>query len=358
LQPTAGNAAVAQLLADRRPLVQRAPTETDPPALVSPELAGSPRCQEAYSNRAKPLFEGETSEGVGTLQAALTQIGFGSGFQKTQKKGHADQAYGPETRKAVRDFQTRHNVRPVGGSQAGHKTLLALDRALGAHGSTVPGPSAGSIVSLPKNIQTGEKPGSVEKNGTVVQKPETAAATTQTEDKDDDPKEVAGKLSITVAGQQNWNSTDPPDAPNATKSFFCDHGVMQMSGQILIPWERNQGRKLKLLPEFDIQVDFAPATCNKQPTVGVQANAAKLQISKAVELAANAALQLQGPPTGWVLQGSIELDLHPFKDGLFKNAEVDVTIQGGGLFIPQQEGVNEFKVIGQGGLQLGLKYTF
>jgi len=121
LQRSAGNAAVAALLGGRRSaaasVVQRQP-QADPPALTSPLLAGSPRLQLAYHN--KPTVKHhEKGDGVKALQLALVQVGFGNLLTRTMKGGTPDGDYGDETLTAVRAFQTKHGVRPIGGPEAG-----------------------------------------------------------------------------------------------------------------------------------------------------------------------------------------------------------------------------------------------
>jgi peptidoglycan hydrolase-like protein with peptidoglycan-binding domain len=78
---------------------------------------------------------------VRRLQVLLAdRFGHRPVMPRTFATGAADGVWGGETTAAVRAFQQTHGVRPVGGWEAGHKTLLTMDRALSAPG---PGPSPG-----------------------------------------------------------------------------------------------------------------------------------------------------------------------------------------------------------------------
>ena len=98
--------------------------------LESEELAG-PEFDAAYHDQ-PPLQVGDARvRAVRQLQTLLAdRFDLRAHMPNTFKTGVADGAWGPETTRAVRDFQQRHDVLPVGGWEAGRKTLGAMDRAL------------------------------------------------------------------------------------------------------------------------------------------------------------------------------------------------------------------------------------
>ena len=137
LQRTIGNRAVTNVL--QSGLVQRLAGSGDTgDQLQSPFWADDARLQAAYHNQ-PPLEKGETDAAVAKLQQALVQQGYGMPLS-TRPDGTMDGGWGDETTAAVRRFQQEHNVRPVGGWEAGHKTLGALDRLLGS-GPVPPSPT-------------------------------------------------------------------------------------------------------------------------------------------------------------------------------------------------------------------------
>jgi Putative peptidoglycan binding domain len=83
----------------------------------------------AHSN-APPLSASDEPQDVALLQDALATIGFAPARSTGPFNGF-DGIWGPATTKAVREFQQQHGVRPVGGWEAGAKTLSALDSLLG-----------------------------------------------------------------------------------------------------------------------------------------------------------------------------------------------------------------------------------
>lgn len=362
LQRSAGNKATAKLIesACQAPVVQR--QTSDPPELLSPELASSPRCQKAYSTPGKHMRRGETSEGVEALQAALVKVGFGIPFNKTMNSGDPDGVYGKETVKSVRAFQSRKKVPFPTGLEAGHKTLRQLDLALGAGETPEPAPGPTSAVVLPTNLHGVQEPGSATDKGRVVTKPETQVRTASTEThEDDDDDKLKGEVTVDVGGKIDWNTAgDPPEhlePPKHDLDPLCEHGTMQLSGQLTIPWARNRGRTVKLFPEIALQIDFAPTLCGRSPSLSMQANAMKVIVAKGVEVSLNSALGLQGPPTGWIFQLSPELSVHPFRSGVFKDFGISIGAVGGVLFIPGAGNQKGF-ITGQGGLDLGLQYQF
>jgi peptidoglycan hydrolase-like protein with peptidoglycan-binding domain len=116
------------------------PPEPEPEHLESAQLAGDARLEAAYHN-SPPLHVNETGDAVAKLQTALADaFDEREVMPKTFASGQADGIYGDETSRAVRDFQTRHNVNPPGGWEAGHKTLGTMDRLLKGKGPQPPQP--------------------------------------------------------------------------------------------------------------------------------------------------------------------------------------------------------------------------
>ncbi|MET0236077.1 MAG: peptidoglycan-binding domain-containing protein [Kibdelosporangium sp.] len=153
LQRLAGNRAVGMLL-------QRAVQDDAGPVLTSPLLAGDARVGQAVHN-APPLRLGEHSEGVARLQHGLVTAGYDMP-RSTLAAGEADGKYGAETQDTVRRFQTDHGVAPVGGHEAGHRTLTALDRELVDLGSVEGGsgaPGGKATVSKPRETGPNRLPG-------------------------------------------------------------------------------------------------------------------------------------------------------------------------------------------------------
>jgi len=362
LQRSAGNAAVAALLGGQRsavpPGVQRQP-QADPPALTSPLLAGSPRLQLAYHNQ-PTVKHHERSDGVKALQLALVQVGFGQLLTRTMKGGTPDGDYGDETLTAVRAFQTKHGVRPIGGQEAGHKTLLALDRALGA--GPAPAPSQdGQSATVPAKVQGVQDPGSKTDNGKVVQKPEPKVNPTDTaEKKVQDDDRLSGNVVINLGGTAQWNTAkaEPPKSPPSDLDALCDHGVMQIGGKLNVPWSFNRGKRtVKYFPEFELDIDFAPRLCGRDPNLSLQITALKAQLNDTFELVFNATAGTQNPPRGWFANGAVELDIHTFRSGILKPLEIDTQVNGGGLIIPQPAPDHDFRT-GTFGFQTVLKYQF
>jgi peptidoglycan hydrolase-like protein with peptidoglycan-binding domain len=107
--------------------------------LESPFWADDERLQAAYHN-SPPLHSGDTGRSVTRLQEALVSQGYAMP-SSTKRDGSLDGIWGSETTSTVRAFQQQHGVRPVGGWEAGHKTLGALDRLLPRRGDQ-PQPSS------------------------------------------------------------------------------------------------------------------------------------------------------------------------------------------------------------------------
>lgn len=150
LQGQAGNRAVGLL-------VQRVADGGQPASvLMSPILANDTRVQQAVRN-APPLHRNETGEGVARLQHALVSVGYDLP-RSARAAGDTDGIYGPETESTVRRFQGDHGVAPVGGHEAGHKTLTALDQAVVDLGPVAGGSGQpGSAGTLSKTRQAGPR---------------------------------------------------------------------------------------------------------------------------------------------------------------------------------------------------------
>lgn len=121
------NRAGAQALAGRRPdpQVQRSDGAE---GLTSPFWSGEGRLEAAVRN-APPLTAADNGEPVAILQEALAEQQIPL-RRSVGSDGRFDGKWGEETTAAVRQFQREAGVRPVGGWEAGRKTLTALDRRL------------------------------------------------------------------------------------------------------------------------------------------------------------------------------------------------------------------------------------
>jgi len=95
-------------------------------SLESIRLRRNSRLQSAAANNPS-MRNGETSEGVETLQQALIDIGFAMPLS-TRKTGLPDGIYGNETRSVVQKFQVREHLFADG--IAGAETLGRLDQIL------------------------------------------------------------------------------------------------------------------------------------------------------------------------------------------------------------------------------------
>jgi hypothetical protein len=115
-----GNAAVSSMLS-----VQRAPVIDDDERLESPRFRDNLRLQDAFHNRPS-LTPKDNGVAVRLMQEALVES-IGPMVKSTMPDGSLDGKWGPETIATVRKLQDRRGVRPLGGQEAGHKTLGALD---------------------------------------------------------------------------------------------------------------------------------------------------------------------------------------------------------------------------------------
>ena len=131
-----GNRA-AQRLARR--IQRKKLTEADKAQdLQSDALKNDARLQQAFDN-SPLLLQGETSEGVKTLQRALRDLGYPMpiSFAKT---GDADGIFGGETRSAVLKFQTDRGLVYKDGI-VGRETLQTMDQLLGKGPGPTPTPT-------------------------------------------------------------------------------------------------------------------------------------------------------------------------------------------------------------------------
>ncbi|MBE8516841.1 peptidoglycan-binding protein [Amycolatopsis sp. H6(2020)] len=123
LQALAGNDAVRALVVQRQP---RPATTT----LSDPRWSSDTRFQTA-ANNSPPIRPGDPREVVAKLQQALFDADpVRYPLSVTMRSGHPDGQWGQETTSTVQQFQRDNGVRPVGGFEAGRKTLSALDSAL------------------------------------------------------------------------------------------------------------------------------------------------------------------------------------------------------------------------------------
>ena len=99
--------------------------------LASPYFKNNVRLQSAASG-ARPLAQGEHSDGVAAMQAGLVDLGYSLPKSAKAGKGHPgtpmDGAFGAETLAAVMKFQTNEQLKSDG--IAGARTLFALDKKL------------------------------------------------------------------------------------------------------------------------------------------------------------------------------------------------------------------------------------
>jgi peptidoglycan hydrolase-like protein with peptidoglycan-binding domain len=128
LQTAVGNAAVARLLAAGTPTpgIQRAPAVKDEERLESARFAGNERLQNAFHDNPS-LTAHDGGEPVRLLQEALVAAGLPMP-RSTKPDNSLDGVWGSETTSTVRLFQDHDGIRPLGGGEAGRKTLGALDK--------------------------------------------------------------------------------------------------------------------------------------------------------------------------------------------------------------------------------------
>jgi hypothetical protein len=127
MQRLAGNAATTTAVTDL--VVQRQKTEPEPVTLGSPALSGNPRLQLAANNQ-PPLAKKDDGEPVALMQKALVAAGLP--MPKSTKPDGMDGVWGQETYGTVRKFQQIYGITPLGGHEAGRKTLGMLDKVVEA----------------------------------------------------------------------------------------------------------------------------------------------------------------------------------------------------------------------------------
>ncbi len=103
-------------------------------ALKSPRFATNDRLRRAAENR-PTLVAGETGESVRILQQALIDLGFPLPIS-IRKYGSPDGVFGDETKKKVREFQTKFKLTVDG--RVGHQTMTKLDELLPSAGTPIP----------------------------------------------------------------------------------------------------------------------------------------------------------------------------------------------------------------------------
>lgn len=289
--------------------------------LTSPILAGHEGLQEAATSAAKAVRMGETGDRVQALQHALAELGFT--LANTMTKGSADGVYGQETYKAVRAFQqSTETVRPVGGHEAGPKTLKALDaRLAGRHGTTPgPGPDPTPVPVGDRAAITDDppspRPTATVPTGLAIQ-PAAPGQLAPTGLPDKHPQSVASPSGTTAhAGAKEgferfeavaklgWSG--PFSFERGPESRFqwpkaCDQGQFEVTGKLNLKGIPLDGRgRFTLLPELSLDVGVKDALCGKLPSLMANLTWWKFQAWKALEISMNSGLGLKGPPFGWV----------------------------------------------------------
>ena len=128
MQRLAGNAATVQAVTELA--VQRDKAKPEPVTLTSPILSGSARLQLAANNQPS-LTKKDNGEPVALMQQALVAAKLPMP-KSTQPDGTMDGRWGPETYATVRKFQQIYGIAPLGGHEAGRKTLGMLDKVVKA----------------------------------------------------------------------------------------------------------------------------------------------------------------------------------------------------------------------------------
>jgi peptidoglycan hydrolase-like protein with peptidoglycan-binding domain len=138
LQALAGNDAVRALVVQRQPR----PAAT---TLSDLRWISDTRFQ-AAANNSPPIRPGDPQAVVAKLQQALFDADPARyPLSVTMRSGHPDGQWGQETTSAVQQFQRDNGVRPVGGFEAGRKTLSALDSALAGRRRPPPEPTLNNL---------------------------------------------------------------------------------------------------------------------------------------------------------------------------------------------------------------------
>lgn len=101
-------------------------------ALISHQLASSPRLQQA-ANNAPSIGYGASNEGVAAMQRGLVDLGYPMPRSTAFGAKAPDGIYGDETAQVLKKFQ-RDNALVTDGI-AGRKTLARMDELLLAHAS-------------------------------------------------------------------------------------------------------------------------------------------------------------------------------------------------------------------------------
>ncbi|MPY86861.1 MAG: hypothetical protein GEU99_02970 [Luteitalea sp.] len=92
--------------------------------LRSKRFSGKPR-PEAAARNSPPFDNGETSEGVATLQGAFIDLGFPMPVSTAKGRGEPDGIFGSETRATIKRFQQQNGL--VSDGIAGANTMRRLD---------------------------------------------------------------------------------------------------------------------------------------------------------------------------------------------------------------------------------------
>jgi peptidoglycan hydrolase-like protein with peptidoglycan-binding domain len=337
LQRQVGNRAVATALGRSRPLpvpvVQR--EEAEPVAegerpLKAARFVDSDRLQKA-ARSSPPLKLNESDDAVARMQRAFLDLGYKMPI--TTSKGGPTGFYGQETAGTVRQFQTNEGVRPVGGTEAGKKTLTKLDEVCLKHDAAIesgpPALTGGALVSTRPAIETPDN---------AVSKPEAAATPGATAPAPAAEHEHRLQIEIKggIEGDIHLNKKPGPDEPSP---FGCDKLKLEVGikGNINV---LKLGDRLTLIPNVGVSASLLPLACGKPLGVEAHIDLLKLKLAQAAELGVMVAAQPKNDQfTGWITGAGISVEVKPSKSlplfvGIDGKAGVErVPIGGTGHFV-------------------------
>lgn len=180
--------------------------------LKSTAFRGNQRLEKAADNN-PPLCQGETSNGVALVQAALITLKYMLPISTTKKHGAPDGIFGEETKSAVMAFQTDQKLKADG--IAGQKTIARLDSLLPL--APLPKPLKLPKPAPPPPVKPGPKP--VTPPSPIPSKPAPIPISSDFKIGTDDPKITPDR------GAGPWNSK-PKEVLTAAKYV----GILQVLG--------------------------------------------------------------------------------------------------------------------------------